>query len=67
MEKIMKEFADKAGFLIEGDKIYADSFDSINNILEEFALMIIEKCGEIADNSVDHGIPSAYIDEYFGV
>ena len=33
----------------------------------EFAKRIIEKCGDIADNSVDHGIPSAYIDEYFGV
>ena len=33
----------------------------------EFAKRIIEKCGEVADNSVDHGIPSAYIDEYFGV
>ena len=33
----------------------------------EFAKLIIEKCGDIADNSVDHGIPSAYIDEYFGV
>jgi hypothetical protein len=34
---------------------------------EKFAELIIEKCGDIADNSVDHGIPSAYIDEYFGV
>ncbi|CAB4131712.1 hypothetical protein UFOVP132_223 [uncultured Caudovirales phage] len=67
MEKIINEFADEAGFLIEGDKIYADSFNSINDILEEFAKLIIEKCGDIADNSVDHGIPSAYIDEYFGV
>lgn len=33
----------------------------------KFAELIIEKCGDIADNSVDHGIPSAYIDEYFGV
>ena len=35
--------------------------------MEKFAKLIIEKCGDIADNSVDHGIPSAYIDEYFGV
>ena len=34
---------------------------------EKFAKLIIEKCGDIVDNSVDHGIPSAYIDEYFGV
>ena len=67
MEKIINELADEAGFLIEGDKIYADSFNSINDILEEFAKLIIEKCGDIVDNSVDHGIPSAYIDEYFGV
>ena len=34
---------------------------------EKFAKLIIEECGEIADNSVDHGTPSADIDEYFGV
>ena len=39
----------------------------IEEDLEKFAELIIEKCGDIADNSVDHGIPSAYIDEYFGV
>ena len=33
----------------------------------EFAKLIIEKCGEIADSSVEHGCPSDYIDEYFGV
>ena len=44
MKKIINEFADKAGFLIEGDQIYADSFDSINDILEEFAQLIIQEC-----------------------
>jgi len=34
---------------------------------EKFAELIIEKCGEIADNYVDHGIPSSAIDKYFGV
>ena len=35
--------------------------------LKEFAELIVKECGEIADNSVDHGIPSAYIDKHFGV
>jgi len=61
------QLADKAGFLTEDGNFYADSFDAINDEIEAFARLIIEKCGEIADNSVDHGLPSAYIDEYFGV
>ena len=35
--------------------------------LEKFVELIVKECGEIADNSVDHGIPSAYIDKHFGV
>ena len=34
---------------------------------KKFAELIIEKCGELADNYVDHGIPSSAIDKYFGV
>jgi len=34
---------------------------------EKFAKLIIEKCGDIADDYVDHGIPSAVIDKYFGI
>ena len=33
----------------------------------KFAELIIKECGKVADNSVDHGIPSAYIDKHFGV
>lgn len=63
MNERIKELALQAGliYIMTPDKPY------INEDLEKFALMIIEKCGDIADNSVDHGIPSAYIDEYFGV
>jgi len=67
MNKRIFELADEAGFLTENGKVYADSFETINEEFEAFAKLIIKKCGEIADNSVDHGIPSAYIDEYFGV
>jgi hypothetical protein len=35
--------------------------------LERFAELIIEKCGEIADENSERGIISAYIDKYFGV
>jgi len=41
--------------------------ENFSDFMEIFAKLIIEKCGEITDNSVDHGIPSAYINEYFGV
>ena len=52
---------DKYGLYFSGDS----SSDGID--LEEFAKLIIEKCGEIADDYVDHGIPSSAIDKYFGV
>ena len=63
MNDRIKELAIQAGlvYIMTPDKPY------INEDLEKFAMLIIEKCGDIADNSVDHGIPSAYIDEYFGV
>lgn len=35
--------------------------------MELFAELIIEKCGEIADENSERGILSAYIDKYFGV
>jgi len=38
------------------------SFDA-----EKFAKLIIEKCGDIANDYVDHGIPSSAIDRYFGI
>ena len=33
----------------------------------EFAIRIIEECMEVADDSVEHGIPSAYISKHFGL
>ena len=63
MKERIKELALQAGliYIMTPDKPF------IEEDLEKFAELIIEKCGDIADNSVDHGIPSAYIDEYFGV
>jgi len=33
----------------------------------EFAIRIIEECMEVADDSVEHGIPSAHIAKHFGM
>ena len=67
MEEQIKQLAEEAGFLTENGKFYADSFDAINDKLEEFAKLIIETCMDIADNSIDHGLPSAYIAKHFGM
>ena len=67
MNERIKKLAEEAGFLTEDGNFYADSFDAINDEVEAFAKLIIKECGEVADNSVDHGIPSAYIDKHFGV
>ena len=34
---------------------------------EKFAKLIIEKCGDIADDYAEHGLPSVDIDSYFGI
>jgi len=67
MNQRIKKLAEEAGFLTEDGNFYADSFDAINDEVEAFAELIIKECGKVADNSVDHGIPSAYIDKHFGV
>jgi hypothetical protein len=68
MNKLMLELAEQAGFMVEDDNIYVgDMFDCVASKLQFFAELIIAECGEVADNSVDHGIPSADIDKHFGV
>lgn len=62
MNERIKELAVQAGL-----EMCSCGWDMPTRQIVEFAKLIIEKCGDIADNSVDHGIPSAYIDEYFGV
>ena len=43
----VKELADKAGFYVEGDKIFSDDcFDSIDCELTNFANLIIQECIE---------------------
>jgi hypothetical protein len=34
---------------------------------KKFAELIIKECGDIADDYVEHGIPSAAIDKHFGI
>jgi len=71
MEERIKQLAEEAGFLTENGKFYADSFDAINNEVEEFAKLIIEKCMEIADmaftEQYDLFLPSELIAKHFGM
>lgn len=46
--ELMVELADKAGFMVESDKIFSDdSFDDINKNLETFTELIVRECLEI--------------------
>jgi len=51
----------------ETPRHYFISVDASLENVEKFAKLIIEECGDIADNYVDHGIPSSAIDKHFGV
>jgi len=71
MEERIKQLAEEAGFLTENGKFYADSFDAINDEVENFAKLIIEACMEIADMALseehDRFLPSELIAKHFGV
>lgn len=52
MNERILELADQTGFIVEGNKIFSDDcFDAINDNLEEFALLIIQECIKISDDS----------------
>ena len=51
MNKRIFELADEAGFLTENGNVYADSFDAINGEFEAFAMLVIQECNKVADDS----------------
>lgn len=70
MNKRIEELAKQAGLMCLYD--YGPEEDPHAMVvgqkdMELFAELIIEKCGEIADENSERGILSAYIDKYFGV
>ena len=70
MNDKIKELAEQAGLMCLYD--YGPEEDPHAMVvgqkdLELFAELIIEKCGEIADENSERGILSEYIDKYFGV
>jgi hypothetical protein len=67
MNERIRELAEQAGLHLDknGDIIWSKT--RYNFEVEKFAMLIIEKCGEIADDHSDHGIISYPIDKYFGV
>ena len=70
MNKRIEELADRL-WRIQPSDINAMGLETRKEFyeheLKKFAELIIEKCGEIADENSERGIISAYIDKYFGV
>ena len=66
MNERIKELADEAAkysaimFLPTGE-------DGDALFIQKFAELIIKECGDVADDYVEHGIPSAAIDKHFGI
>lgn len=66
MNERIKELADEAAkygaamFLLTGR-------NGGELFIEKFAELIIKECGDVADDYVEHGIPSAAINKHFGV
>jgi len=75
MNKKIIELADKAGFLTENGKFYADSFDAIDDEIYAFAELIIKECAGICMIEYDTGLEPApqapqiarQIKQHFGV
>jgi len=65
MNEQIKQIAEQAGYKPLPGFDFANGLQEV--FMEKFAKLIIKECGEIADNYVDHGIPSSAIDKYFGV
>ena len=71
MNKDIIKFALEANLIsfieYENIKEYFVSPEASLEDVEKFAKLIIEECGDIVDNYVDHGIPSSAIDKHFGI
>ena len=50
--ELMIELADKAGFVVEGDKVYADIFDDLNRQLEVFSELVVRECLDIMSDQL---------------
>jgi hypothetical protein len=69
MDRLL-EIANEAGFMIEEDKAYVGNmFDSVNDILKDFALRIIDECIAECEYAFDNDALKAAesIMEHFGV
>jgi hypothetical protein len=71
MNERIKELAEQAGFLTEDGNFYADSFDAINDEVEAFAELIIQKCIEVSDLALSEEynrfLPSEMIAKHFNL
>jgi hypothetical protein len=69
MDRLL-EIANEAGFMVDRDKAYVyDMFDSVNDILKDFALRIIDECIAECEYASDNDALKAAesIMEHFGV
>lgn len=71
MNKELIKFALEANLINyvehETPRHYFISVDASLENVEKFAKLIIEECGDIVDNYVEHGIPSSALEEFFGI
>ena len=68
MNDNIKQLLTQAGFYVDDKgKVWGDPAHDITSQTMKLITLIVEKCGDIANDYVDHGIPSYPIDCYFGV
>ena len=66
--ELLERIAKEAGFEVHpgSEFIMVGHNGHITEKLEKFLLAIVRECGDVADNYVDHGIPSSAIEIHFG-
>jgi len=68
MNDNMKKLVEQAGFYVDNKgKVWGDPANHITDQTVKLIKLIVEKCGDITNDYVDHGIPSYTIDRYFDV
>jgi hypothetical protein len=68
MNDNMKKLIEQAGFYVDDQgKVWGDPANPITDQTVMLIKLIVEKCGDIANDYVDRGTPSNPIDQYFGV
>lgn len=68
MNDKIKKLAEQAGCTYTMNNAITTKHNGLPiDVMEKFAELIIKECGDVADDYVEHGIPSAAIDNHFGI